>query len=365
MKKKRILLTGGGSGGHISPLLAVAEEIRRQDSEVLIYYLGPKSKFNEEFLPLGIKVYKVAGAKLRRYFDPRNFIDIPKFFYGFFQALLKIYFIMPDMVFSKGGTGALPVVLAARFYFIPVLIHDSDSVPGLTNRTSSRFAKHIFISFKTAEAYFPKAKTELVGNPIRTEILTNRPSDSESAKALLGFNKEEPLVVFLGGSQGATRLNDFILDNFEELISFTQVFHQVGDGNLNEAEKLKNSGKRYRYGGFIGAEEMKLALSAADVVVSRAGSAAIFEIASFGKPAILVPLPEAASDHQRVNAYEYERSGGAVVLEENNLSWGILKIEIEKVLANPETRERMSLAAKAFAKPGAAELIARRILEFI
>jgi len=366
MKRKRILLTGGGSGGHVSPLLAVAEELKRlAGSEIKLFYIGPRDNWNEEFENVEIKVYKIAGAKLRRYFDPRNLIDIPKFFIGFFQALFRLYFLMPDVVFSKGGTGALPVVLAARFYFIPVVIHDSDSIPGLVNRVSSRFAKKIFIAFRTAANYFPGKEVELLGNPIRTSLIVNRPPSTEVAKTRIGLKPEEPLVVFLGGSQGAVPINDFVFNNFEKLISFTRIFHQVGTINLNEAERLRNMNERYRYGGIIDAEQMKAVLAAADVVVSRAGSAAIFEIASFGKPSILIPLPEAASDHQRLNAYEYARNGAAIVIEQNNLSLGIIKLEIEKILNNPAVREEMSRAAQGFAKPEAAEAIAKRILALI
>lgn len=364
MQGKRILLTGGGSGGHIFPLVAVLEEIKRlATKETEIYYIGPNHELNEEFKKRGIKVYEVASAKLRRYFDPRNFIDIPKFFIAFLQALFRLYFLMPDLVFSKGGTSALPVVLAARFYFIPVIIHESDAVPGLTNRFSARLAEKIFVSFRAAAKYFPEKKTGLSGNPIRTEMLINRPVSGEAAKAKLGLKADEPLVIFLGGSQGAERLNNFVFVNFQKLVSFTQIFHQVGNSGFNEAEELKKSNLRYRYIGTSGAEELKLALAAADIVVSRAGSGAIFEIASFGKPAILVPLPESASDHQRVNAYEYARNGAAVVIEENNLSLGIVKSEIEKILKNPAMREKMSQAAREFAKTEAADIIAKFVLK--
>lgn len=364
--RKRILLTGGGSGGHVFPLVAVLDEIRRfAGGDIKVSYIGPRHKLNEEFEKREIKVYKILGAKLRRYFDLRNFIDVPKFFISFLQALFKLYFLMPDLVFSKGGTSALPVVLAARFYFIPVVIHESDSVPGLTNRLSAHFAKKVFISFRTAINYFSPKKTELVGNPIRLEILTNRVQNTEAAKTRIRFKPEEPLIVFLGGSQGAEHLNEFVFNNFKEIISFTQVFHQVGADNLNHAERLRNSSERYRYGGFLNAEEIKSVLAAADVVVSRTGSGAIFEIASFGKPAILVPLPESAGDHQRVNAYEYERSGAAIVVEESNLSWGILKLEIEKILNESGLKEKMSQAALSFAKPEAAEMIVKRTLELV
>ncbi|MCP6719784.1 MAG: UDP-N-acetylglucosamine--N-acetylmuramyl-(pentapeptide) pyrophosphoryl-undecaprenol N-acetylglucosamine transferase [Patescibacteria group bacterium] len=372
--KKRILLTGGGTGGHIYPLLAVADEIKRMtQGEVEILYLGTKHTLNEEFVKRDIQVYRVASSKLRRYFALANFIDIPKFFFSFFQALFRLYFLMPDVIFSKGGPGALAVVLAARFYFIPVIIHESDAVPGLTNKISAIFTKRIFIAFKTAASYFKASKTTLVGNPIRHELFLNRPPDMEGAKARLRFDSKKPLVLFLGGSQGAARLNTFVFDNLEGFLNVTQVFHLVGEGNIKEAQEFvkfffKDKGDlqgRYQFAGFLDAERSKIVLTAANVVVSRAGSGAIFEVASFGKPSILIPLPEAASDHQRINAYEYARGGAAVVIEETNFTFNVVRIQIENLLKDAEAVRRMSEAARNFAKPEAAEIIARQIVEFV
>ncbi len=359
---KRILLTGGGTGGHIFPLIAVADEIKKLERQkVQLFYIGPKHPLNEAFKLRNIKVRPILSSKWRRYFDLRNFLDVPKFFLSFVQALYWLYFIMPDLVFSKGGPGALAVILAAKFYFIPVLIHDSDSIPGLTNRLSAHFAEKIFIAFTAAEKYFSPNKIELVGNPIRTELFLNRPPSKEVAKAKLNFNPDKPLILFLTGSQGARRINSFVFDNLEELLKLGQVLHQVGEKNITEAAGLRKEG--YKFKGFFNSEELKLALVAADVVISRAGGGAIFEIAAFHKPSILIPLPEAASDHQRLNAYEYARTGAAVVIEENNLSWGIIKIELEKILNNPKIMKEASQAARNFAKPEAAETIAKEILK--
>lgn len=370
--KKRILLTGGGTGGHIYPLLAVADEIKKITREgAKLFYMGPRYSLNEEFEKRDIKIRLIASSKLRRYFDVRNFIDIPKFFFSIIQALFRLYFLMPDVVFSKGGPGALAVVFVARFYLIPVIIHDSDSVPGLTSRLSSRFARKIFIAFKTAASYFPRKKVELVGNPIRQELFMDRPPDMAGAKARLRFSSHEPLLVFLAGSQGATRINSFVFDNLEQLLGIAQVYHQVGEGNLNDArgfvkfffkdkETLRG---RYQFAGLLDTEHMKLVLSAAELVISRAGSGAIFEIASFGKPSILIPLRGAANDHQRINAYEYARDGAAEVVEEANFTFGIVRAQMENILHGGEIAHRMSDAAKRFAKPEAAEAVAKRIVE--
>jgi len=369
---KRIVLTGGGSGGHIYPLLAVSEELTKESSDsISVYYIGPKNAgVFDEFKKNDIRSYPVISSKLRRYFSIQNVIDIPKFFISVFQMLWRMYSIMPDAVFSKGGSGALAVILAARFYFIPVIIHESDSVPGLTSRLSAKFAKRIGISFETAAEYFPKKKTAFTGNPVRNELLQAIPQ-KEAARENFGFNLKDPLIVILGGSQGAARINDFVFTNLKELLLKYQIFHQVGAANEFEAQSTvkftlggedEDFKKRYKFIGFLDSSEMKNILSAADIIVSRSGSGAIYEISAFGKPSVLIPLPESAGNHQLVNAYEYEKSGGAVVIEETNFTLNIITRELDAILHNQERITLMGKRAKAFFKPDAAKILAREIL---
>lgn len=376
--KTRILLTAGGTGGHIYPLVAVAEEIYRlaaeQNRNIEIKYFGPGGVLNNEFESRGIKTEKIISSKLRRYFSLNNFIDAPKFVFSFFQALFKIFRFMPDLVFSKGGTGVpMAVILASRFYRIPIIIHESDTIPGLTNLWATRFAEKILISFEKAAQYFPADKTILVGNPIRPEIIREIP-DKETAKKTLGFNSAEPVILVIGGSQGALSINNFILDNLGELLDFAQVIHQSGPANYLETKKdsdflLKSLGdfykNRYQLVGYLqDAKAVREAFAAADLVLSRAGSGSIFEIAAFGKPSILIPLEESASDHQKVNAYEYAKTGAAVVMEEANFKSSIFISQAKKILTDPESQNKMSQAAKNFAKPEAAQKIAEEILKF-
>lgn len=372
--QKRILLTGGGTGGHVCPLLAVADSIIKLTKlgDVEMFYAGPKNPLNAEFSDKGIKVYNIASSKLRRYFDLKNFLDVPKFFFSLFQAFFILYRLMPDVVFSKGGPGAFPVTLAARFYFIPVIIHESDAIPGLTTRLSAVFAKRIGISFKKASEFFPPKKTALVGNPVRSEILNGVGIDSRQAKTYLGFNPDEPLVLVLGGSQGAAQLNTFILNNLEELLGEVQIYHQTGPNNEKEVEAVaknilnalsETKRSRYKLIGFLGLSDLKQALSAADVVFSRAGAGGIFEIAAFGKPSILVPLGGSANDHQLYNAYDYAENGAAIVVEEGNFKINIILTQIREILRDARKRQEMSSAAKSFSKPNAAEVIAQEILK--
>jgi UDP-N-acetylglucosamine--N-acetylmuramyl-(pentapeptide) pyrophosphoryl-undecaprenol N-acetylglucosamine transferase len=377
MEKFRVVFTGGGSGGHIYPLLAVAEALQAKCNQlhalVEFSYLGPKDAYSALLSQRGIPVYPVASGKMRRYFSLQNFLDGPKFVIGFFQALWRLYFIMPDVVFSKGGTGALPVVVAAWFYRIPIAIHDSDAQPGLTNITSGRFATRVFLSFARAAAFFRADKVEVTGSPLRTELLGERIS-KESAKEIMGFDKTQPLVLIIGGSQGAQRINDFVLANLPQFIGMTSVLHQTGVGNFAEVEKLSKvalaeTPVTYRYvpigyfggtgaGSAAGANgDMATALTAADVVVARSGSS-VCEFASFGLPAILIPLSTSANDHQRVDAYEFAATGAAIVIEEANLLPGIFFSQLTNILTDADLRAKMSAASLAFFIPGAADKIA-------
>ena len=367
----KILLTGGGSGGHVYPLLAVSDMLKIIGGDIVdISYMGPVSPLNDEFLKREIPIKKIWGSKVRRYASFQNVLDVPKFILSIFQAIVKMYFIMPDVVFSKGGTGALPVILAARFYFIPIIIHESDSIPGLTNRISGRFAKRIGISFPEAVDYFDGTKVALVGNPVRPELFQN-PIDKKDAKEQLGFSRDVPLIFVVGGSLGAVRVNEFIISSLKDILETYQVLHQVGLLNISDATEsaklvLKELSPevqaRYKLEGFLEIEKQKLAFAAADIVISRAGSGGIFETAAFGKPAILIPLDGSANDHQKSNAYEYAKCGAGVVLEEENMTVHLLVMKLKDILENPELYKKMSTSAYGFAKPKAAEILAREIL---
>lgn len=374
----RVLLTGGGTGGHIYPLIAIGAEMQTQCGQrgitLDLRYLGAYGLFKTLFEANNINVERVAESRLRRYVSIYNLIDGLKFIYSLFQAVSKIFFFMPDVVFSKGGPGALAVVLAARFYFIPVIIHESDTAPGLTNLVSAKFAKLILTSFPGVESYFPEKRVILVGNPIRRSLLIGINTESKQKnKGAFGFDPQLPLILVMGGSQGAMSINNFILDNLPAILQVTQILHQTGPKNYEQilkevsfvAEKIPEEvGKRYKAVDYFG-DEINIAYIAADLVVSRAGAASIFEIAAFGKPSILIPLPAdiAANDHQTKNAYAYAEGGAAEVMEQTNLLPNLFINQIKKIVEDKSVSNKMSEAALAFAKPEAASKIAQIILE--
>ncbi len=386
----RILLTGGGTGGHIYPLLAVAEKLKKIESQkridIGLYYLGAPENYAYLLEKCGIKVLKIISAKRRKYFDPRNFIDLPKFFISTIQAFWKVLWLMPDILFSKGGPGSFPVVLACSFYKIPIIIHESDSIAGLANLKASKHASRIGISFIDAKDSFlefykkdqEKAKIAekiaLVGNPVRELLTIQKESDfsKETAKKAFGFDSQKPLIFVLCGSQGAVRINGFFLTIAEDLlVSGFQVLHQTGIKNFNSfnnelnvvLNKLpENLRQNYKTAPYF-EDNIKDAYIAADLIVSRAGSGSIAEISIMGKPSILLPIPEEiAGHHQLRNAYEYSKTGAAIMLEEENVKSHLFIDQLKKLLNNPDKLKLMAEAAKKFSKPQAAETIAEEIL---
>ncbi|MDP3729296.1 MAG: UDP-N-acetylglucosamine--N-acetylmuramyl-(pentapeptide) pyrophosphoryl-undecaprenol N-acetylglucosamine transferase [bacterium] len=377
----RIGLTGGGSGGHIFPLLAVAEELKKvADAKQValdMRYFGNAPLYKEDITTHGVVYIPVLSSKLRRYWAFQNFVDVFKFGLSIMQLLWKLFWFMPDVIFSKGGPGAFPVVLVGWWYRIPVILHESDSMPGLTNQLSARFARQAFLGFASAADYFKNIAVEVVGNPVRSSLfnrvayLQERGSDIQKvARVGFGLDENTPTLFIYAGSQGAERLNAFILENIEILLQKFQIIHHVGENNItqyteefrfasaqwNEAKK-----KRYVYKGFF-KEDIVDAYCAADILVARAGAGSIFEIAAFGKPSILIPLPDSAHNHQIENAHLYSQTGAALVIQEQNLLSALVLQELEKLSQDSELRARMGVAAQTFYKPDAAKTIARYLL---
>jgi UDP-N-acetylglucosamine--N-acetylmuramyl-(pentapeptide) pyrophosphoryl-undecaprenol N-acetylglucosamine transferase len=371
---KRVLLAGGGTGGHIYPLLAVAEQFKKDYSnDIELHYVGDPGVFASEFISRGIIVHKVMSGKIRRYFSLLNLIDIPKTLIGLLQSFFVVYWLMPDVLFSKGGPGSVAAVVAAWFHRVPVLIHESDAVPGLSNLLSAKFAKKIAVSFESASKYFIPPKLVRSGNPIRPGLLAQK-MDTASAKETLGFSSETPLVLVLGGSQGSQKMNQYVVEILKQLIPQTQILHQTGLQNFADVKKMAEVAfldidvkleikNRYQPMAYLDGVTMARALSAADLVIARAGSGTIFEIATFAKPSILIPLPSAANDHQRENAYAYSSTGAGIVVEEANFSASIFASQIIKFVTNPDLMAKAGENALKFAKPEAAKILTEEIIK--
>ncbi|MDE2213398.1 MAG: UDP-N-acetylglucosamine--N-acetylmuramyl-(pentapeptide) pyrophosphoryl-undecaprenol N-acetylglucosamine transferase, partial [Patescibacteria group bacterium] len=297
-----------------------------------------------------------------------NLTDSFKTGWGIFVSVLRIFFLYPDVVFGKGGYASFPTLLAARLFGIPVVIHESDSVPGRVNLWVGRFAKKVALSFEDAAQYFPQEKVALTGNPVRKGVMHPSP---EGAYEFLKLEREAPILLVLGGSQGAQALNEVVLSALPQLLEHYQVIHQTGGGNIEEVSGrakvvLQGSSRAGRYHAFGYLDDLAMRMSAgvASLVISRAGST-IFEIASWGLPSILVPLPGdvAAQDHQRKNAFAYARTGACSVIEQNNLTAGVLLSETNRILTNPGTIQSMRESATRFSRGDAARTIAEALLD--
>lgn len=365
---KRIVLVGGGSGGHFYPLIAVAEKLnqfKQGGMPIELFYFGPDPYDNQELTNNEITFIHCPAGKKRKYFSILNFFDSFLVVCGFFVAVYKLYCIYPDVIFCKGGYTSVPVTLAGFFLRIPIVVHESDTKPGSANKLAGRFARYIAISFNEVGEFFPTKKIALTGIPQR-QIFTQK---FTNAIAELGLPQNKPLLFVTGGSLGAQRLNNLILESLDELLPYFVILHQTGAAQetivkQTAASLIADSSllESYFVKGSLTGKEMSLAESAAVLIISRAGAGSIFEIAAKGKPAILIPIPEAVSHDQKTNAYAYARFGAASVIEEANFTDGLLASEINRIMSDAETYTKMSNAAKAFAQPDAAEKIAQTLL---
>lgn len=368
----RILLVGGGTGGHVYPLVAVAEELKnlsaQRGDEIELRFMGEGRFLKEEAERLGLKCNVIFSPKWRRYFSFQNFLDIFKFPLGFFQTLFHIWLFMPDIIFAKGGYASFLPVLVGKIFMIPIVIHESDSIPGKTNTILGKLARRIFLSFEKSKNYFDGGKCEVVGNPIRQGLLTT--VDETAALSAFNLNPTKPTVLVTGASQGAQKINESIIVALVELIKKFQVIHQCGQKNYDEMNKQITSiikegehsygpqiQENYRLYPFLNLEQLTLAYAAADVVVCRASSQ-VFEIAAVGKPVIVIPLENAANNHQLSNALEFAKFG-ATVIEEVNLTPHILINEIDKAFEN---RTELSKKIKQLSRSDAASKIAQYLL---
>jgi len=366
----RILFTGGGTGGHFFPIVAVARELKRiaEEEQIIdleLYYMGPDDFGQEIIAGEDIFFFKVDTGKMRRYASILNFLDVFKTFFGIINGIWKIFLIMPDVIFSKGGYGAVPAVIGAIIFHIPLIIHESDSIPGNVNKFSGRFATRIGIAFPSAAQFFPKEKTALVGIPIRKRILGGNPVQ---AKESLSIFSDLPVVGVIGASQGSQKINEALLGVLKELTEEFEIIHQTGEKNFTgvkgEASIVLEFAHKERYHpiGFLDEQTMREFYAASDLIISRAGASSIFEIAAWAKPAILVPLLNSAQEHQIKNAYDYAATGAAEIVEEANLSPHILLGEIKRLTQNKDMVRRMGEAAQRFSRIDAAEIIARELL---
>ncbi|MCR5388877.1 MAG: undecaprenyldiphospho-muramoylpentapeptide beta-N-acetylglucosaminyltransferase [Lachnospiraceae bacterium] len=350
---KKIILTGGGTAGHVTPNIALLPYLKEKGFEV--FYIGSKTGIEKTLIEeQGIPYYPISSGKLRRYFDPKNFSDPFRVIKGYFDAVSVIRKIKPDVIFSKGGFVSVPVVLASKNMKVPCIIHESDMTPGLANKIAIPSATKVCCNFPETVQYLPKGKAVMTGSPIRKELLSG---DAGKAKELLGFSGEKPVLFMMGGSLGSRIINENLRKALPTLLEKFDIVHMCGKGNLDESLTGTPGYKQFEY---IGAELPDI-YALADLMISRAGANSICELLALKMPNLLIPLSAAASrGDQILNAASFEKQGFSLVLEEEKMTPELLT---EKVFELYDNKDKYVAAMEQHAASDSAQMIADMLAE--
>lgn len=324
---KKIVLTGGGTAGHVTPNIALIPYLQKEGYDV--YYIGSNGGMEEELIKkCGIPYYGVSSGKLRRYFDKKNFSDIFKVLKGILQSKHIIKKIKPNVVFSKGGFVAVPVVVGAALNKVNVVCHESDITPGLANKLAMPFAKAVCTTFPEAVKHIKDNKGIHTGTPIRDMLFKG---SKEKGFEMCGFSGNKPVILIMGGSQGSVKVNNSVRELLGKLLPKYDIVHLCGKGNLDENLNNKEGYKQFEYV----SDELPNLFAMADMVISRAGSNAICEFLALHKPMLLIPLGKNASrGDQILNAQSFKKQGFAEVIDEEKMTKGSLFDTINRVYEN-------------------------------
>jgi len=345
---KKIILTGGGTAGHVIPNLALVPELKAAGYE--IYYIGSHTGIERELVErANIPYFGISSGKMRRYMSVKNMTDLLRVCKGFVDAARVIRKIRPDIIFSKGGFVVVPVVAAARFLRVKAVIHESDMTPGLANRLAIPFAAKVCVSFPETLKHVPEKKGVLTGSPIRPELLAG-----SKIRMSLGFDNR-PVLLITGGSQGAAAINTCVREALPQLLENFNVVHLCGKGNLAKIEQpgpvVRDTNRSPVQPGYVQFEylneEMADMLALADIVISRAGANTLFELAALRKPNLLIPLPaEVSRGDQLLNAASFERQGFSMVLPEGDMTPRRLAADVKQLFKKREEFTRNMEAAR-------------------
>ena len=333
---KKIIMTGGGTAGHVTPNLALVPLLKEKGYE--IFYIGSYTGIEKKLVEdAGITYYGISSGKLRRYHDWKNFTDPFRVIKGFSEANQLMKHIKPDVVFSKGGFVSVPVVMAAARQHIPAIIHESDMTPGLANKLAIPFASKVCCNFPETMQYLPDGKAVHTGSPIRKELFSG---NKEAGLEFTGFNTDKPVILIMGGSIGSRFINNAVWASLDTLLEKFQIVHLVGKGNINNDLVGRTGYQQYE---FI-SEQLNDIFAMTDLMISRAGANSISEILALKIPNILIPLSAAASrGDQILNAESYKKQGFSTVLQEEELTGELLISSVEDVYARrDEIKEKMA-----------------------
>jgi len=364
----RVVIAGGGTGGHTSAGLAVSAALLERGAE--LHWIGSRGGIEARRVPeAGIPFHVIQTGKLRRYWDWQNIPDLLlRMPAGVLQSWRLLRRLRPSLLFATGGFVSLPPALAARALGIPIVVHEQTSIPGLANRIVARFARRIALTFPPPGNVVPLDRSIVTGNPLRPELLGG---SRDAACHRFSLDPAVPIVYVTGGAQGSHKINRTVGDVLPELLADCQVIHQSGDNTVTgdlawlsgRAAALPQSlAWRYVVTAYVGAE-LRDVYAAADLIVSRSGAGTVNECLHLGKAAIYVPLPGASGDEQTVNARLVERAGGGVLLPQDSLTPERLLDAVKRLLADPTGLHAMGRAARNLAVPDAAQRIAQLVCE--
>ena len=327
---KRIILTGGGTAGHVTPNIALIPRLKELGYD--IQYIGSYTGIEKELIePFGIPYHGISSGKLRRYFSVQNFTDPFRVLKGFREAHKLIRQLKPDVIFSKGGFVSVPVVLAGKRCKVPVIIHESDMTPGLANKIAIPSAAKVCCNFPETLKSLPEGKAVLTGSPIRQELLSG---NKIAAMDMCHFTSDKPVILVIGGSLGAVAVNNAVREALPELLKDFQIIHLCGKGKMDESLKDVEGYCQFEYI----KNELRNLFALADIVISRAGANAICELLALHKPNLLIPLSANASrGDQILNARSFERQGFSLVLEEEQLTKETLLAAVKNLYENRTT----------------------------
>ena len=370
MPNKRILFAGGGTGGHVLPLVAVARAIKKLSPEAKIYFVGPEEFSLDSLREEGVIVEKIiAAGKLRRYFSLWDIWELIKLPFAFLQSFFVVLVINPDVVLGKGSYGSILPILSAKLLFKKIIIHESDAVPGLANRFLSYLTDNVAVAFEETTKFFGGKNVRVVGNPVRLKYIG---LTSVEAQKILDFPQEESIpnlrsyiryTIFIsGGSQGAQKINKVILESLNDLLEKYIVIWSTGSANYESVKHRVSDNINLKIMPFLNELELAAAYTLCDLAIGRAGSGTIFEMAAFGKPSILIPLERKGGD-QPVNAQTYAQAGATIVAKESELNKKILLNKTVQLISDTDLLIKMSQNARKFAKIDAGEKLARILLD--
>lgn len=362
-RKFKILISGGGTGGHIFPAIAIANELKEKLNDVEIKFVGAKGKMEMEKVPMaGYQITGLNISGLQRRLTLKNLAFPYKVLISYLKSLKIINKFKPDICIGTGGYASAPLLFAASSKNIPTLIHEQNAFPGITNKLLSKKATKVCVSYPGMEKYFPEDKIVLTGNPIRKSILDNKIPKKEAC-AFFGIDENSPTLLVIGGSQGAKKINDAIADNIDAIIDLgIQIIWQTGSSSYKTLESTIPKRKEISLHQFI--QKMEMAYAACDFIISRAGAIAIAEIIESAKPAIFIPLPSAAEDHQTKNAMSLVEGDAGLIVKEANIDNELLP-RLKSLISDKKLQSDIKSNLKKYSHPEASAKIADQVINLI